>query len=232
MSTDSSDSLGAPIYREAILQQYDRLVEQLIREGKIVEPHWWAYPPARLMLFFVYILACMLAAGAYQWWLFEQPTTISDRLPNGAQLATVFITSAAAILAYYQWIEARREASLEKFYDRLKLVNERYYEWPAARKLVGHFWRNSDDDDEFQRRMYVFLELDNLEYMIIRYKLGYVRKNLLRRAIRTFSSRCYSDKFCLLATQLVGGSGYEPRTGQVTRLLIEHARCENLPPIA
>src|SRR5205085_2217911 len=111
------------------------------------------------------------------------------------------IAAVAAVFAYYQWADARREASLEKFYERLRLTNDRYNEWKHARELVGHFWDLSEGDPGFQRRMYTFLELDNLEYMILRYELGFVRKRLIWRAIRTYASRCESLAFRRLAVK-------------------------------
>jgi hypothetical protein len=128
-----------------------------------------------------------------------------------------------SIFAYYQWNDVRRELSLDKFYDRLSLINERYYYWPHARDLVGHFWPNPPDEKTFQEAMYVYLELDNLEYIIMRYHLGFVSRPLLKRAVRTFSSRCQSSVFSSLARQLVNGAGYSSSTIHVVSALTELA---------
>lgn len=60
---------------------------------------------------------------------------------------------------------------------------------------------------------------DNLEYIIIRYQLGFVTKPVLRRAVRTFRSRCQSPEFAQLACQLVHGAGYHAKTVDVVTLL-------------
>jgi hypothetical protein len=67
---------------------------------------------------------------------------------------------------------------------------------------VNHFWIDSVDEADFQKSMYVYLGLDNLEYIISRYQLGFVSKHLLRRAVRTFRSRCESASFVELAAKL------------------------------
>ena len=67
--------------------------------------------------------------------------------------------------------------------------------------------------------MYVYLELDNLEYIVVRYQLGFVTKPLLQRAVRTFRSRCQSSDFANLANELVQGAGYRAKTVDVVSLL-------------
>jgi hypothetical protein len=204
-----------------IAEHTDRLVELLIHEGKITKPNWWVSQRGRFGIFVVVLALCAITSLGYQWWLLTQADPSS--LPNGAQIATALIAAAAGIFAYYQWTDTRRETSLEKFYDRLSLVNERYFEWKDARQLVGHFWGPSSDDGEFYKRMYVYLELDNLEYMIFRYQLGFVRKPLFRRAVRTFGSRCESEAFCLLAVELVNGAGYDAKTIEIVNVLVAQA---------
>ena len=72
--------------------------------------------------------------------------------------------------------------------------------------------------------MYVYLELDNLEYVIVRYQLGYLRLPLLRRAVRTFGSRCESQSFCNIAAEIVNGAGYAQATVDVVKILVAHAK--------
>ena len=168
----------------------------------------------------------------FQLWLLGLPP--DDRrigmLPNGTQVATILIGAIAAVFGYFQWADARREASLEKFYERLRLTNDRYDGWPHARALVGHFWDADGGDAGFQRRMYAFLELDNLEYMILRYELGFVRERLIWRAIRTFASRCESLPFRRLVVPLAAGSGYDHRTKQVVECLAAMADVRHRTP--
>ena len=204
-----------------LAQETDKLVARLIYEGRITRPHWWVSQRGRVALFAVALLVCGVVALVYQGWLSRG--TAPPGLPNGAQLATALIAGTAAFFAYYQWTDSRREASLDKFYDRLSLVNERYYEWEEARGLVDHFWGSSEPAD-FQKAMYVYLELDNLEYIMFRYQLGFVTTALLHRAIRTFRSRCQSEDFSKLALELVHSACYQSKTVEIVSILAATSR--------
>lgn len=217
MTTNATPTSELARAQRLIADETDKLVERLIEEGRITRPNWWVSQRGRFGLFVVTLALCAAASLGYQAWLIQTAQPAS--LPNGAQLATALVAAAAAFFAYYQWTDSRREASLDKFYDRLSLVNERYYAWKEARQLVAHFWDNSSDDAVFQRCQYVYLELDNLEYIVFRYQLGFVTKPLLRRAIRTFRSRCQSAEFSTLAMDLVNGAGYHSKTVDVVSLL-------------
>jgi hypothetical protein len=190
-------------------------VKRLISGGKVLGPKWWLSQRGRFWVFIVLLVGCAGGALFYQRWLRGQSSP--NTLPNGAQLATALIVAVASAFAYFQWTDSRREGSFDQFYDRLALVNERYYDWEDARGIVPHFWGSLKEAD-FQKRMYVYLELDNLEYILYRYQLGFVTKSLLRRAIRTFCSRCQSPEFLDLAQLLVNGAGYHAETGQVVKM--------------
>lgn len=213
-----------------IAKQTDELVRVLLSEGKIIEPSWWVSQKGRLWLFLVVLFACVAIAFTYQLSI-SNIGNVSD-LPKGTDVAVTLITIAAVSFAYYQWMDGRREASLDKFYDRLALINTRYYEWKEARDVVPHFWGNSTEEADFRPRMYVYLELDNLEYVIQRYQLGYLRVPLLRRAVRTFSSRCESPAFCALAKEVVNGAGYAQSTVDVVNVLVAQASPTNTIHIA
>jgi len=83
--------------------------------------------------------------------------------------------------------------------------------------------RNAD----FQRALYVYLEIDNLEYIIDRFQHGDVREELFRRAVRTFVSRCESDEFCQLALLLVKRAGHNEKTVKVITEFVQAARYWN-----
>lgn len=221
MNRLSSPSVPGTNIQRLIAKQTDELVRVLLSEGKITEPSWWASQKGRVWILVVVLLACLAISFAYQLWLRD----IADvtPLPKSTDVAVTLITAAAIFFAYYQWMDGRRESSLDKFYDRLALINTRYYEWKEARDVVPHFWGKSTENVNFRPRMYVYLELDNLEYVILRYQLGYLRTPLLRRAVRTFSSRCESPVFCELAKEVVNGAGYAQATVDVVNVLVAQA---------
>ena len=194
----------------------------LVAAGVVQRLH--VSPVGRFVLFVSFIVLSAVLALGYQWWLVGlDDDDLARLLPNGGQIGTSLVAVVAAVFAYYQWADARREASLEKFYERLKLTNEQYARSEHARQLVGHFWDEAEGTPGFDRRMYTFLELDNLEYMLLRYQLGFVRKRLMWRAIRTFAARCESPPFRALALKLASGSGYDDKTRAVTEVLARGA---------
>ncbi len=105
----------------------------------------------------------------------------------------------AVLLGAQQFAASRNEVSLEKFYDRLQVTNDKLEEYPATREFIGLPAGNDEsagqvDDDEFFRRMYVFRELDNLEYSIAKYRIGFMSPENAQRSLRTFRSRCVSSE--------------------------------------
>lgn len=126
-------------------------------------------------------------------------------------------------LAYLQWRAGRQEASFERYYDRLDLAN---------RKFDASMTEEAKGSPEDLRRhlyaMFTFAELDNLEYVLEKYKLGYVRQELAERAIRAFRSRCEDNpRFCHEALVWIGAEegqerakGYEPTTREIVRHII------------
>jgi hypothetical protein len=129
----------------------------------------------------------------------------------------------AVLVGAQQFAASRNEVSLEKFYDRLQVTNDRLEEFASTREFIGlPFGRPEDgrfDDDDFHRRMYVFRELDNLEYAIAKYRIGFMSRDNAHRSLRTFRSRCaVSEAFCHMAHDQVHGtrserdSGYDPQT--------------------
>lgn len=220
----SGNPSTANVQRE-IARQTDELVKKLISEGKISRPNWWVSQAGRTWILAAILGLCTLASVGYQVWL--NGLVDASAYPNSSEFASTLFTGAAIFFAYYQWSDGRREASLDKFYDRLALTNTRYYEWREARDVVPHFWGASTDDKDYRPRMYVYLELDNLEYMIIRYQLGYLRLPLFRRAVRTFGSRCESPEFCSIAKEIVNGAGYGEATVNVVKILVAQAEPDN-----
>jgi hypothetical protein len=140
---------------------------------------------------------------------------------SGAEVPTITIAFIAAIFAAQQWREdraSRNETSIDTFYARLNITNERLDSWPAARELLsaGEGYRNMSTDISYEQAMYTYLELDNLEYAMEKYRLGYMTPEQALRSLRTFRSRCESPAFRDLALQCcVPGRGYNPDTANV-----------------
>jgi hypothetical protein len=213
--------------QRSIARSTDQILAALILEGTIIQPRWWLSQRGRLATFIVLIVLSLLASFAYQIWVIRHRQNAI--MPSSATVATGLIAIIASVFAYFQWNDTRRELSIDRFYDRLALINSRYCEWDTARQLVSHFWPTPPDEATFQKAMYVYLELDNLEYIVMRYQLGFVTRGLLQRAVRTFSSRCQSREFSEIACELVKGAGYMSRMGPLVESLSDLAREASIP---
>ncbi len=114
------------------------------------------------------------------------------------QVATIVAAITTTGLAAFQWRAARHETSFDKYYDRLERANTSFNVHSVHLKKdepadpSGDLSKHPIARHNFT--MFVFAELDNLEYALEKFKLGYIRRELVERAIRTFSSRCVENQ--------------------------------------
>jgi hypothetical protein len=132
---------------------------------------------------------------------------------------TLIIGLGALYLGFQQWRAARSEVSLDAFWNRLSATNEKLDKWPKVRPFAGPWEENGRDNEEaFQRRMYVYLELDSLEYAIGKYRIGYMNSEDAYRALNTFRQRCLaSSEFCEIVLESVRNYAYDRETRSVVR---------------
>lgn len=126
-------------------------------------------------------------------------------------------------LTFYQWRLARFEASVEKYYDRLDVSNRR------LNTLIEQAWSNKEAPKDFGVHrnppevgvslfdMWVFSELDNLEYVIQKYRRGYIEPDQMCRALHAFQSRCNDPEFMQRAVGFCRGPNYHPSLRSVVR---------------
>jgi hypothetical protein len=66
--------------------------------------------------------------------------------------------------------------------------------------------------------MYIYLELDSLEYAIGKYRIGYMNSEDAYRSLNTFRQRCLtSSEFCELVSEYVRNYAYDRETRSVVR---------------
>ena len=203
------------------VEQITEKVWQEIRKRHLVkQPLWYRNPTARTFLF-ILILAFVFFVGAiYQVYFFSSASAAS--LPNGAVIATALFAAIASVFAYLQWQDSRAESSYENFYQRLRIITEQYEaDDGCAMNMVSHFWRAPSGELKFRESLYVYLEVDNLEYVCGRYSLGYIRNDLFKRALRTFISRCVSAEFCTYALWLVRRAGHDGSTIKLVEYIVK-----------
>ncbi len=118
--------------------------------------------------------------------------------------ATAIVAMCAFVFGYYQWRSSHHEKAMEDFYSRLNLANQRRESARLVSSLLGHPWEeNANDEDtpslqgynDHRWTMYVYSELDNLEYVVEKYNLGYMEARHALRGLRTFYQRCFRKPF-------------------------------------
>lgn len=128
-------------------------------------------------------------------------------------IAAIF-AGGALVITYSEWMLGRRESSMDRFYERLETANEH-----RSNQLVHRDLKM----DETER--YIFTELDNLEYVIERYRFGYMSAGLARRGLNTFNSRFGIRGFEeQVATAIERGCAYNVHTRDVVLKLIADRR--------
>jgi hypothetical protein len=157
-----------------------------------IRPNWWV----RVRPWLIGLVITGIALGLIYWiW---QPAATSQGTPSPEQtrikdVIQILILILGFVFGYVQWIMARYEASLDRFYDRLDVANRR------LGTMVEQAWNRANPVDMAGFDVYanpprvgvglfdmwVFAELDNLEYIIEKYKWGFITAAQACRALNT-----------------------------------------------
>jgi hypothetical protein len=165
----------------------------------------------------VIVLMAIFYAVVLMSFLYQGPTgghQPGTTQPSGAIMLQASLLLSGFIVAYIQWRLARYEASIEKYYDRLDIANRR------LNTLVEKSWdhiksmRSGDSGDDVAEKagrykfspyanpegvgvslfdMWVFSELDNLEYVIEKYRRSFIELEHMCRGLHAFKGRCKRD---------------------------------------
>ena len=136
-----------------------------------------------------------------------------DRVP-WSQAFTAVLSLGIAIIAYRQWRGARHEISIDKYYDRLEVANKRL--------------EAVETDKPTPEDMYVFAELDKLEYVIVKYEYGYISHLLALRALNNFKGICTDRRgFKERAAHWVNQASYRAITRRVVNSVCEYCLPSN-----
>ncbi|HKH27691.1 MAG TPA: hypothetical protein VKA61_05055, partial [Sphingomicrobium sp.] len=126
------------------------------------------------------------------------------------QLVTGILGVGALGIAYIEWMLERRESAINKFYERLKISND-------YRKSIKDTDLGMSDEN-----LYVFSEIDNLEFVVEQYRIGYISPALALRAVNTFRGRFGIKGVAERISEFAGiGCGYSPETLVIVRGLLE-----------
>jgi hypothetical protein len=130
----------------------------------------------------------------------------------------------ALLIGLPQWRAARDEISLDKIYEKLEEMNKLLDEWREVRDFAGPrpILNGQGEQGSYRRRMYVYRELDNFEYAVEKYRIGFMEPQTAHRSLRTFQARCKeSDEFCGLALEYVNTTGYSRETRQIVQKVVQ-----------
>jgi hypothetical protein len=131
------------------------------------------------------------------------------------------VSLGALLIGYWQWGKARHETSMDKYYDRLNIANKRQDgEQAEVRKMMKPSHPELAEESP-EILMYVYAELDNLEYVIEKYRLGYMNAEQACRGLRTFQLRCWSPRFRRITYHRVQSGDYNPGTADVVERVCE-----------
>jgi hypothetical protein len=195
------------------------LAAEVLRRARIKVPFWRMLTGKRTVL-----IATAVAVVAHALYLLRPHEPVAG---EGDPVARILATVAAGLafaFTYVQWHLGREEASYDKYYDRMKLVNEHI---DAAGREYARLRELAPKEEpaswllDHHRNMITFAELDNLEYVLGKRRLNYVEDDLVERAVRTFKAQCAQAWFCekvrfwTVQTEL----GYRPRTRAAARFL-------------
>ena len=127
------------------------------------------------------------------------------------ELIGVVVAAGVLLITYVEWMLGRRESSMDKFYERLEIANDH-------RNQIADVDMRMPDTER-----YIFTELDNLEYVIERYRFGFMSPTLALRGVNTFASRLGIKGFEEQVVKLIDPRcGYQKHTCEVARTLIDH----------
>jgi hypothetical protein len=141
---------------------------------------------------------------------------------SGDDADLVAAAGASAVVAFgaWQWW-TRHESSLDHFYQRITAANMLFLE--ACRAVEQTALQETGNADQSAGstvpnqvfEYYVFTELDNLEYQLVKYRRGYIGPDVASRAVRTFEDRCHPDGPFLAwhRQDFCGGSAAVGRSG-------------------
>ena len=165
----------------------------------------------------IWVLAVSFTAFLY---FYVEPDEPSD-------FTTTIGGVAVFIFGYYQWRSSRYEKAMEDFYSRLNIANNRRENGKnVVFDLLGKPWelngvhescRAFAQGEEKHWIEYIYSELDNLEYVVEKYNLGYMKAQVALRGLRTFYQRCALPIFRKHALKCARSMAYNESTCTVVR---------------
>jgi len=141
----------------------------------------------------------------------DKATNIQKETLFSTTPATILLAAGALLIGILRWSLSLQETSINSFYERLRASNEFLVEAIKAHKFVENLMTDSIDGDKrenFKRDMWVYIELDNLEFCFEKYAYRFMTVDTAYRALGVFLTRCKNSPFKRYAKDLVNKGKY------------------------
>jgi hypothetical protein len=197
--------------------EHEQMACDALRKIHLRKPRIWRRFPRTIVVLLTTLVVILIFTGSLL-----IPTEFSDQVAKAIGGAVVFFGIG---YGFVQWNAARHEVTFDKYYERIDMGNERIND-----RRLAQYQGNKEATVDHYFNMLVFAEIDNLEYVLGKYRLGFVNFELTNRSIRTFRAQCddvaFREKvlFWLGVTdQEQVAKGYEKDTRVAARFLVGHA---------
>ena len=137
-----------------------------------------------------------------------------------ASTGTVILTL-SLLMALHQWHESVEQAALVN-YEKEIAESNKVEERPSVRAMMSDMYPAiKQAAPDYDRSEYVYLQLDNLEYALERYRDGLASAYTTSRAVMTFAVHCQTQEFRQRVVRQVAVASYSPVTVDVVFHVIE-----------
>jgi len=196
---------------DSFLRSLGCTVGILTRTGRFV------FQPTVILLVAILLLAAAVVLG-------PALAARSRQLKTEHFIATAgsIIVVMSVLLGLYQWHASVEQAAMEKYEREISSEND-VEKLATVREMMEPLYPplTPGERPNYDRSTYVYLQLDNLEYALERYRQGLASAYTTSRAVMTFASRCRSPEFRQRAQQQLVVASYSPVTVRVAQSVIK-----------
>jgi hypothetical protein len=132
----------------------------------------------------------------------------------------------ALLIGVLRWSLSQEESSIDSFYERLRASNDFLVNSKKAYSFVKRLMSTAEQE-EFRRNMWVYTELDNLEYCFEKYAYRFMTADTAHRALGVFNTRWQNEEFRNLAIELVERGRYNEDFIAMVQELPTNQDCQN-----
>jgi len=139
---------------------------------------------------------------------------------NGLKIeAATVIVAATAVFAILQWRVSLEKDALEKYQTEIKEANESKLKWPGVKEMMAEHYLKEDSTNprEYQQSLYVYNQLDSLEFALERYLQGFTSAYTAFRSVITFQGKCTAAQFRSRVEKLFVEGSYSPPVRSVIK---------------